>query len=277
MARAFSGALERINFGSGVPNLIADWTIAGWFRRRSSGRNTETPLWSRWTNTTTNRQVYIYVLGFSSGANMDKIQVDVPYVANILTGVTQFNVIEWRHFAVTRGGNTWTLYVDGVQEAQVTNATAQETGGEVTLGDTIFQGAGEGDMFGDQAEMGAWNVALTSEEVAELGAAKAAPMLVRPQSLVFYPPLWGQNNPENDLVGGIGGITTGTGPIDHPRIQYSDSEEDQEWASPVATEDPRVITLQGRVDTGFTLQGRDDTRSALQGRDDTRKVLQGSR
>lgn len=223
MARNFSSDTDRINFGSSVPELTSAWTVGGWFRRTSSGRATAiTALWSRWTSSAANRQLYVYLLPATAGANTDKFQIDVPFVAAILTGSTAVTGTAWHHFAVKRTGNDWTLYLDGVSDGTATVVATQETGAELTFGDTIVTGVGAGDMLGDQAEIAGWDAALGVDEVVALSKG-IAPLLIRPTSLVFYAPIIGRASPEPDIVAGTTGTLTGTANAAHTRMAYGGS------------------------------------------------------
>jgi hypothetical protein len=83
---------------------------------------------------------------------------------------------------------------------------------------------GAGNYFnGDIAEVGVWSTDLSAAEVAMLGAGYS-PMLVRPQSLVFYAPMFGRGGAagnEEDWSGGLV-MTQNSSPAvtDHPRIIY---------------------------------------------------------
>ncbi len=59
------------------------------------------------------------------------------------------------------------------------------------------------------AEIGIWNVALTSIEISSL-AVGASPLLVRPSALVAYWPLVGVNSPENNIVSTVAFPIIGT-------------------------------------------------------------------
>lgn len=225
MAWLFTGSTDRLNFGSGVTELTGNWTIAGWVRRTIVGRDFEiTPIWSRWTSDAGNRQLYVYFLSDTSGVNVDKVQVDVPFVAAILTGGTAISDTNWHHYAVTRSGNDWVLYIDGVSDGTATVAATQETGAELTFGDTIVTATGAGDMAGDQAEWSAWDAALTAAEVASL-AKRSQAIQVRPTSLVFYAPMMGRQNPDIDIVGGNLGSIQGMANAVHPPMSYAGSRQ----------------------------------------------------
>jgi len=78
--------------------------------------------------------------------------------------------------------------------------------------------------WGSVAEVGIWNVALTASEIATLSVGYS-PLLVRPQSLVFYVPLVRDN--DDDIVGGLSMtavVSSGfPGIATHPPIIYPSS------------------------------------------------------
>lgn len=210
MARNFNSNTDRVNFGSGVFDFTSNWSISTWIRRTTVNRSVEiTPIWSRWTSSSASRQLYVYFLPATSGANVDKIQVDVPFVANILTGSTAISDTNWHHVAITRSGNDWTLYLDGVSDGTATVAATQETGGELTLGDTIVTGTGAGDLLGDQAEVAGWDTVLDVDDTRSLSL-KVSPLQIHPEKLEFYSPVWGRASPEQELMARDEGTVTGT-------------------------------------------------------------------
>lgn len=110
------------------------------------------------------------------------------------------------------------IYVNGANEG---SAGTSNTPGAV---DTVRIGARYTTSLGafwdgTIAEVGVWSAALTTSEILSL-ARGAKPTRVRPQSLVFYAPLWGQSSPEQNLVGTA--ITLSGSPTagDHPRVYY---------------------------------------------------------
>jgi hypothetical protein len=81
---------------------------------------------------------------------------------------------------------------------------------------------------GHFAEAAVWAVALTADEINQL-AAGYSPLLVRPQSLRFYAPLFGRGGAsanEQDWAGGLT-LTQNSSPtvVDHPRIIYPSSRQ----------------------------------------------------
>lgn len=234
MARNFSGvvAADKIAFSS-VYEFTGDQTVAIWFKR--DGATHRDILWSRWVNTTTSRQLQIYFL--TAGGNNNKIQVDVPFVAAIMTSVTAISDTNWHHCAVTRSGNNWVLYIDGVQDQTATVAATQETGAPLWLGQD------EGDitsqtMDGNLAEAAGWSVVLDAAQIA--GIAKGFSPRLYPTGLEFYAPLIGKASPEPDIVGGTTGTVTGAVVADHVRVYYPGASSTVSLAASgiVAPDDP---------------------------------------
>ena len=104
------------------PSLTNDWTISMWVKRGRTGAVIDS-IYSRWANSTTRRQLFIYF--DSTVANA--IRVDIPYIKAIMTtNGTISDTTTWHHLAFTKSGTTWSTYIDGVLDKQVTDATAQE-------------------------------------------------------------------------------------------------------------------------------------------------------
>jgi hypothetical protein len=109
------------------------------------------------------------------------------------------------------------MFVNGTQEA-----TASAGGAPTPSGDNLNIGrrpSGGGLNYADAtiSEVAIWDAALTADEAAML-AKGLCPLLVRPQSLVAYLPLYGRFSGEPDLVGGITGTVSGATAAEHPRI-----------------------------------------------------------
>lgn len=107
--------------GIAVPDLTANWTVSvRHIRLAASGA--DNGLYSRWVNSGSQRQLFVY---YSSG---NKVQVDVPFIAAIMTSNRAITDTTKIHdVTLTRLGNVWSLYIDGTLDNQVTNSTAQES------------------------------------------------------------------------------------------------------------------------------------------------------
>ena len=205
MSRQFSnGTSDMIAPGSGVANLTGDWTISAWIKRfRPSDNLVLDMIWSRWTNSTTNRQLAFYVGTEFQGS---RLQLDVPFIAAVLTGDTVVTDNVWHNVMATRVGNVWSLYLDGVLDGSTTNALTQETGGNVELGASTASGTGY-TFDGRLAYIAAWDVGLSSTERGQIQ--NRPPAHVRSMDLVGAWNLQGAS-PEPDELGLNDGVVTGT-------------------------------------------------------------------
>jgi hypothetical protein len=125
-----------------------------------------------------------------------------------LTGTYSRDV--WNHgAAVFTSNSSRTAYLNGVA------GTANTNNSSVTGIDAVAIGRSPDStpssyMSGRVAEVGIWDVALTTGEIEAL-AAGVTPLQVRPGNLMHYWPLWGNNDPAIDLVGGVN-LTWNNGP-----------------------------------------------------------------
>lgn len=127
----------------------------------------------------------------------------------------------WQH-----AGGVWTsatsraAFVNGGGKGTNTTNIAIGTLNTTSIG-RLNTGTPGGYHDGYIAECGIWNVALTDAEMAILGLG-VSPLLVRPESLVFYVPL--VRDDDNDLVGGLNLAEIDTpGIIAHTRVIYPSS------------------------------------------------------
>jgi hypothetical protein len=165
-----------------------------------------------------------------SGADTDWFSLEANGAAgdvvrartNATTGVfastsATFVAGTWQHAAaVFESTTSRAAYLDGGNKG--TNTTSKTPSGldriglacQATLTPTLF-------LSGLIAEAAIWDVALTDDEVAQLGLGYC-PLLVRPDGLVFYAPLV---RAVQDVIGGLTLTATGTpAAAVHPRIIY---------------------------------------------------------
>lgn len=141
---------------SSLPNLTANWTIAAWVYRNTDV-GTGAPLWSRWTNTSTARELYIYFINAT-------LVVDIPFIEAIMSSSAGTVPLgEWIHVAVTRSGSSWVGYINGKSVCSATSATAQENGPGVEIGKSTPQPTAI--LDGRIQELRAYNRGLSSAEV----------------------------------------------------------------------------------------------------------------
>ena len=221
MARDFDGVDDQIDFGS--PAALDDLIVisisirakfdalslgeglvskygagaGGWFFSVGSVYDLERPFFTtKWV----------------AGAGDCDANIDLVAGTQYQLGVT---------YDASSTANDPALYVDGVSQGVTERQTPSGTRGSDAANSLIVGWAGTGAFRcdGPLAEGGIWDVILTADEMNALGDGYS-PLLIRPTSLVFYPPLIGNYSPEIDVVGGNLGTVTGAVKATHPRVYY---------------------------------------------------------
>jgi hypothetical protein len=128
---------------------------------------------------------------------------------------TGYSVNTWHHACgVFAAINDIRAFIDGGSKGTNASGTGSLTPDRTSIGALLNH------FSGRVAEVAIWNVALTDDEVAVLGAGYS-PLLVRPQSLVAYWPLASRQSPEIDLIGGYNMTLTNAPPVaNHPSVIY---------------------------------------------------------
>lgn len=215
MAYSFSASTDKITFAAPTFST-SDMSIALWFRTSSSvqyaqlignevatgggtGANGFTLLVNH--NTATDGLLYFYV---SSGAGATAV---------FSTSGTDWSDGAWHAVAVTRSGNSYTLWVDGTSRATGTDAQDLDGAADIVIGrNDAFTPR---NLAGDVAEIGIWTgAALNAAEVNALYRGFSCDQ-VRPQNLVRYLPLV---RATNELARGTTVNVTGGAVATHPRI-----------------------------------------------------------
>jgi hypothetical protein len=115
------------------------------------------------------------------------------------------------------GADTISPYVNGAVEnsgvATFANATLTlgAPGVDAIGSNGVPSGCSACQWDGQIAHVAVWNVALTAQDFAALGAG-VNPWLVKPENLVVYWPFWG-SSPEVDLKSNVSATITGTIPV----------------------------------------------------------------
>jgi len=118
---------------------------------------------------------------------------------------------DWQHALAVCELSTASVFRNGGAKASGSFSSNSASVVRLTLG----AAAGGGNC--DMAEAAAWSVALSDDEAAALGKG-LSPLLVRPQSLIFYAPLVRE---VKDVRRAATFTTSGTPTVaDHPRIFY---------------------------------------------------------
>ena len=192
------GGLRWLAVSSSAPDLLTNWTIAFWIYPTADPATWVPGFYLR--SATGARQVYIHV------TNAGVLGVDVPYVkGDIVVGTTVISTLNvWYHVAVTRSGNDWTIWLNGVIDGgPTTDNTAQQSGGTFYLcgiqSCCIF--------IGRLAELAGWPAVLTTGEIKAL-AHGTPPNRIRVGLLKsggFYWPLHTRNATPPHIWADLGG------------------------------------------------------------------------
>ena len=144
-----------------------------------------------WVKTTISQDGAIFGQGRAVGSDLNRLifygtrtQNDAGTKFNIarvylggqmLVSDTSTNDDEWHHVALTRTGDTWRLYIDGVEEdSTVTSRTIPDS--DVLTDCTILGMAENGTAYGYRGlidDMGIWNIALSGPEVMAISSLAA--------------------------------------------------------------------------------------------------------
>jgi hypothetical protein len=84
-----------------------------------------------------------WVLATSTPGNVNKFCLGVNNTSSdLLFSTTTFNNSQWMHVAITRSGNSWAMFVNGVRESTATSSVSLDNGGSksITLGGSNIAG-----------------------------------------------------------------------------------------------------------------------------------------
>lgn len=209
MARQFASASSQyLNRGSAIVTA-APFSVSVWFK---TGSTTDQVLVSAAKIADAGHRFNLSL----SGSNVYAQAFDGT-AGNALTSTT-FTTNAWQHAGVVFASTTdRRAYLNGGGKG--TNATSVSPAGI----NEFYAARYESGLYFDGllAELATWNVALDDDEIAAL-AKGVCPLLIRPQSLVAYYPLFGNDSPEPDRWKSRFDLTLTNGPTkaDHPRIYY---------------------------------------------------------
>ena len=178
---------DGIQLPSTTEDLTVDWTIVARLRRQTlPAGGLAIPIYSRWTNTTTQRQFYFYFRP-PDVASPNQLQLDIPWIAAILTGATPLTDTTTVHsVGASRAGTAWTAWLDGIADGSATNATAQESAQTTSP----WWGYGTFDnmsMAGDFTQALVWRVAQPASRMLQLHTEPYAMLRPRVARRYFVP------------------------------------------------------------------------------------------
>ena len=219
MAYQFNGTNQYLQLGSAAVTA-APLTMACWFNVNSI---TYSHVLVSITNSGIEGGITRFVLlaaGAISGDPVRAIASDSSSQNGIAETTKGYSANIWHHAAgVFTSQISRSSYLDGGNSGTNATSITPTLLNRTNIGVQFLQSAGgtSGTSFtdGQIAEVGIWNAALTSEEVASLAKGMTCDK-IRPQSLVFYAPL------VRDLIDQKGGLTitnnNGATITTHPRV-----------------------------------------------------------
>lgn len=135
-----------------------------------------------------------------SGTGKPDFRCDGTGGQTVATGSTTMSTGTW--YALTgrksgTGAGSGKVYLNGVEDGSVTaSTTILNASSPLRFGADSFGNL----LDGSVAEVAIWDIALTPDEIAALGKG-VSPLLIQPQNLKGYWPLYGAGSPEPDLSG----------------------------------------------------------------------------
>lgn len=219
MARSYASASSQKLQHDNAAATDVPLTIACWARTQSTATTQAIAAIGQRVTNAQRYQVFFNSSGRIAGYCQNAAGTQISNFADS-SGVN-YSANTWYHAAVVFSTTTSrTVYRDGGNAGSDTTSVTVGTVTTTNFG-TRFDGAAFGAYLnGQTAEGGVWNVALTAAEIASL-AKGVCPLSIRPESLVAYWPMYGNNSPEDDWVGSFDLTITGaTKATVHPRISY---------------------------------------------------------
>ena len=201
MARTFTSASSHyLENSASAPVTAVPLSMACWFKTTTVAAGTHALVWVG------DKDVSDQWFRLRRGtANCDACARDSG-TERISNGPGGLTTNTWYHGAGVWNTTTSRLaYINGVAGIENTTACTPAGADRVSIG-RIGRSVPADYLDGTIAEVGIWNVALTATEILAL-AKGALPSMIRPQSLVFYAPCWGNDSPEPDLSTGARDMT----------------------------------------------------------------------
>lgn len=214
MARRLTAASSQ-SFSSLTTPISSGFTLtaAMWFKPASFTANSV--MFCLGDSGSSSNIAEIYQTGSTFNAFVDGTS------ANASNGVT--STTTWYHgcLRMGNGGAVVDVALGGVFGSA--NGIPGQSFNAIYLGAQRFSGSLSGFCDGALAEVGLWNIALSNAEVASL-ALGFSPLMIHPQNLVAYWPLFARATDEEDWVGTYKMVNSnGSTAVDHPRIIYPGS------------------------------------------------------
>ena len=181
---SFDGANDYVTFGAATRLDSATFTLELWFKRTAAGVSTSTgsggvdaiPLLAKGraeADGTTQDMNYFLGIRASDGVLVADFEEGAsgpsPGLNHPIAGVTPVAMNVWQHAAATYDGSTWRLYLNGVQDAQLSvgrpprSDSIEHASLATALNST---GVAAGFFAGVLDEARVWNFARTAQDIA---------------------------------------------------------------------------------------------------------------
>jgi hypothetical protein len=219
MAYDFNGTTQYLQVGSAVLTA-APLTMACWFKAEAATGAYQLVTVSNAGTAGAATRFTLIAAGQVAGDPVRVVTTNTSNVSGVADTTSGFSTNTWHHACgVFESASSRTAYIDagssGTNTTSVTPTLLNRTNIGVIFLQSVGGTSGTGFMDGQIAEVGIWNVALTTAEIASLADGMTCDK-VRPQSLVFYAPL------VRDLIDYKGGLTitnNNTATVaNHPRV-----------------------------------------------------------
>jgi len=212
MAYDFNGTNQYLSTASS-PASGVPMTIAAWVRREAVA--SDRVIVSVAQASGTHRNQMQVRAGGSPAWGVEAIAIGATTTSRATASATTQD--QWDHgCAVYNSATSRFAYLNGVASAEdTTNVGSQNAATSIQVAARTASNSTSLYFDGQLAEVGIWNVALTTEEIASLADGMTCDK-VRPQSLVFYAPL--VRNLQ-DVRGGLTITNNNTATVvNHPRV-----------------------------------------------------------
>lgn len=221
MARLFDDASSQYLERAAAVVSAVPLTISAWFNSNDSAATQGIVCLGNPASGDANAMVALYASGGDVGDPV-KLLVGTGGTWTAVVTTSGYSVNTWHHAcAVCASSTSRSVYIDGGSVGTDTTSKALPPITTTGIGELIDP-TREQFFSGNIAEVGIWDVALDAAEIAALGKG-FSPVLIRPQSLVAYWPIGGNDSPELDRWKNRYDLTLANTPTksDHPRIYYT--------------------------------------------------------
>ncbi len=190
MARSFTFAsTQKLSASGAAPVTTYPFTIMGWVRPSA------TSTWPIITLCTTNKTDARFTVNCNGDAFL-LVAISLIEGAKSCTTSTTYTANTWNHFAAVFTSRTsMAIYMNGAGSA----SSAVDVNPLLIADLHIGHSTGGNYFDGRIAELAIWNAALNIDAITA-GSNRVSPLQIQRQSLVSYYPLYGFQDPEQDLV-----------------------------------------------------------------------------